>query len=400
MHSIGFIETLADAHGSAWQELAAEYLAIRSAEDVLDHTASAQQIDVARHWASRVTRLAIRRRLLDLLDLLNSRAQPPDTARATIALALLGLASEIQHEGFPKAAIDVLQLVDRQFGADVELRLSSLQCQAYSHRMMKNHAEASIAYDMMISIAAEHRATRMELEGMLGKAKIAIERGNIPDAVDAVGKVIPRARRLHVRELLGRALVDRGTIHGIKLDHVAAIIDFNEALDYADPQDLRDHVMLNMAIAFREVDFPAASRDLAVYLWYNAVELEVRWHAGVLRYNLAIDRQDWTVAGRVAKQLGAANLSPLPDAEYHEALARDLAANGRFDEAGEAASEMYRIAAKHEMFEVMHRSEVAIADIDRGVVPAIYSFRPVETTTAARRKLAAVERSVAKLCAL
>lgn len=402
MESMGFIEPLDDAQAVApWlaKEMVAGFLALRTAEDAINGRVTTQQIETARQWASKITRLSVRRRLLDILEILAAR-DTSDIGRGVIARALLAFGSDLHGEGLPHHATVVFRTVEALFDHDVEWRLAALQGIAYSSRMQKKHAEAKMAYETMLSVSAEHRHTRMELEAMLGLAKIAIERGNFPEAAAGIAKVLPRARRLHVRELIGRALVDRGTVNAYRGELALAIFDYNEALDYADPQDLRDHAMYNMAFTFREVDFPVAARDLAAYLWYNAAELEIRWHAGVLRYNLALDGQDWPGARRIEGQLSQAHLSPQPEADYRQALSRDYALRDLWDDARAAAEEMRAIARRHEMFEVLHRAENALSDIQRHVVPAVFAFKPTETTTAAKRKLAAVERTIAKLCAL
>jgi hypothetical protein len=188
-------------------------------------------------------------------------------------------------------------------------------------------------------------------------------------------------------------------VHGIRREPVEAIIDYSEAIDHIQRDVTRHRLMNSIATAFREVGNAAFAIGIADHVAAHAIEVEARANALTLRYNLAVDVLDDAMSESCRRTLEGIEKPPTQLAEYFEALARDHAAHRRLRDARTAAKRMRETAEKYQMNELLFRAEDALKDIRRGLVPAIYAYRPTKLTTTAEQKLAVVERALAALIA-
>lgn len=399
MQGIGFFELLLSGEESpVWGELSAGVVVLRIAAAALGGAGIAT-VPTARALVLRSPSLPIRSRLLLVLDHLTPSLDAHEEQRVALGHALYAMGMELHAEGHLKAAIDVFSEIVLHVRNDTYLVLASSLRIAYAYRLLKDLDEAELRYQQLRGHAQRARNVKMGLEADLGLAKIAIERGNIPQSATMVGAVLNRARRHGIDEIIGKALMDRAAIAGIRRDPVGAIVDAHEAIPFIKNDVTRHRLLFNMATSFREVGHAREAIRLAEFLRDQGAEAFVRMMASVLRYNLAVDAHDDIGIERARRQCESVEKPPLVAAEYFEALARDHAMHGRFADAEIAVDQMRDLAIEYDMNEVLFRADAASNDLGLARVPAIYDFRPAGTTTAAERNLATVEERILELCA-
>lgn len=398
MLGIAFFEQLlAGEESSVWSEISAGAVVLRIAVAALAGQGIATVV-AARILAGRAPNLPIRAKLIAVLDLLTPSIDAQDEQRVAVGHALYALGMELHAEGFLPQAIEVFKSVMQYLSTDSYLLLASSARVAYAHRLLKDFDEAELAYEHLRFHARRARNMKMHLEADLGVAKIAMDRGNIPQSSEMVTAVLRRARRHGVDDLIGKALMDRAALAGIRRDPYQAIVDSLAAIPFVKADVTKHRLMFNMATSYREVGHPREATRLADYLRSGAAEAFVRMMASVLRYNLAVDDGDDIGMERTRRCCEVLDKPPLVAAEYYEALARDHAKHGRFGDAELAVDRMRDLAIEFDMNEVLFRAEAASGDLRLARVPAIYDFRPAETTKTAERRLAVFEQRIGSLC--
>jgi len=400
MQGIGFLELMASEHDpTRWHELSAGMICVRCAEAALGPSGvTAQELRFARTLLPRVPNIPRQLRLASILETIDGSSMD-GPHRSELARKLLSLGIELQADGHLSAAVDVFRAIVIAMHDDADVRLLAYRQKGFALRTMKQFEEASIAYGSMHELATRERNRTMQLEAMLGHAKIDIERGNLPAAEDVVKMVLERARRLNLSDVVARALMDRAAIAGIRRDPINAILDTYEALELA-AEPTRERLLMNLATAYREVEHAAAARQIAEHLLAQSPSTELRAYAAILAYHLEIDAGDDLAMERARRRVVALERTPLADAEFEEAYARELSLKGRFQDAIAAAERMLECAQAHRMNELVIRADVAIADLNAGRVPAVYQFRPQLAQTAANSKLAAVTKALLTRCAV
>ncbi|MEO7082990.1 MAG: hypothetical protein ABI442_07900 [Gemmatimonadaceae bacterium] len=295
-------------------------------------------------------------------------------------------------------AADVFDCAARLSARDPSLLLRSMLGRAFAFRMLRRLDDASQTYAALRAAGLSLRIPRLELEGILGEAKASMDRGNYPGAEGALIEVIARARESNDRELLGRALTDAARLAGVRGNPVGVVEHSFESLAYVKESRMQDRIFQNIAFAYREMGRGRVAAMVASHVERAAVDLDQRQNAQILLYNLAIDAGHREDAHVYERALERAELPPVLQAEFHEAVARDRATNGQFDQAIAAAERMAHAAEERGLTELAARAEAALSDLRRNVVPAVYRFRPTPVPRHAVRSLEGIDTALKELC--
>lgn len=383
----GIIETLIGAPNARRELLLASAHAVQ-----LVSALGESRIAAAVRAARSVDDVAARSRLRDVFAAIET-----GDARAA-AEPLYQLGEYLRTLGEFLAAGDTLEMAMQAAGPNHALFLqSALRC-SLSWRMARKLDRAEDVYRILATHGTELADTRMQLEGELGLGRLLSDRSNYPAAEVAIAAVIAEARRSGELEILGRALTGAARIAGVRLQPARAIELSQEAIAYLPDVAQQEHVLLNIAVAQREIGNARLSRRIAEHLTRSGVEIHPRMSAYILLYDLAVD------AGRrlrpYAEALDRMPLTPLLQAEYCEAVARGHAMRGDFTTASAQAARLRELATEHSLAEMETRAERALADLERCVVPVIYEFRPTIPDPATKHSLRAANASLSRLCSV
>jgi hypothetical protein len=159
----------------------------------------------AQRRTSVVTDLQLRKRLLSLLDSADPRsANYPDALDRE--LKTYGMA--LHRQGHYGPAGDVFAITADARDAEASARLQAMYWRAFSARLLSKLDEADMGYSVLRRFAELHRDRHMELEGVLGHAKVAIHRGNIPEADDVLNRALEMAEGSGDGQIVGKAHID------------------------------------------------------------------------------------------------------------------------------------------------------------------------------------------------
>lgn len=397
---LGFFHALAEADESTaeWDALVGGLAAIRLAEAALSNGQTlevpATRVDA---FVARVSDTSTRGLLTSIVDATRAPHAPDDYMwRHVLAGRLMAYGMGLHASGRFAPAVDVFRTIERADLFDTEFTMQAIYQRAFALRVLHRFDEATAAYAALRTAAREFRHRRFELEADLGDAKIAADRGNLPNAERMVDDVLHRCDRVKDRQLRGKALIDRAWIAGLRKQPDRSLAFSLMALREVEESQRRDRICNNIAFALRETGNGELAKRTAMIVAAHGEHADQRTLAEILLYNLAVDEQAWPVADAFRHRLGRATMTPQRAAEYYQAEARHLAAVGDVPSAERVLARMLAVAQEHRLGQLANDAEEALTDLRRGLVPRLYEYRPTMRVGAADLlALGDVDRAIA-----
>lgn len=378
MDGLAFLDAMEIVgRGPEWAALAAGYVLLTVAEVVLDgYDVTQCAIAEAKH-AILMAPITCQRPLREIMEALQAR----DNGLA--ARRLIAYADQLHHAGYLDVAADVFAVVHRHVGEDFhDLRLQAMQGHAYALRLNARFDDAELVYEQMIVVARASRKRQMLLAARLGLGYVAMGRGNYPAAAALVDRVLHVARRPEDRVAREKALIARAGIAGTQRNHAAAAKYTAQALTTLVPSRTRDICLVNLGWSLRETKKQTEAIDAAWEAYQRSGDSETRYAAGILLYQISIDRfaeekqsEEWSNRWRAT--LRGKLLSPTQRAELHFTEAVHDAEAGRWDDAATAIAAMLAVAESFKINEMLYKAAIAAEEVQRKEVPARYEWRPV-----------------------
>lgn len=398
MFLIGFAQDMiaVPPHCAEWYALAAGLLATTVSECALCSGApDRRMVEEADRRALLMTDITRCRMLRSIIALADDAALDPLEYRDVLRAQLMAYGHTLQADGRYAAAVDVFTMLASRAGDDTDLRMDALNQRAFSLRSLYRWDDAEASYEMMKIVARQVRSQGMGLAADFGLAKLLVDRGRTGEGEKATAVVVSRAKRLRDEAILGHALIDLARLAGVRRDPVSVIEHSHSALRAVFEPYRRDRIFINMAYAFREIRRPVRSARLAGHVLRHGQHADQRAFARLVLYNLSIDAGDWIAAETHRSQFSASTMAPDIEAEYHEATARHMATAGDTAQALAALEKMATLTSNHSLAELATRAEQAVADVRRGIIPAIYEFRPIERIPKHKqRMIASIEEAL------
>jgi tetratricopeptide (TPR) repeat protein len=377
----GFIEALGRAKEKSpeWRAVLAGMATLRACEAVLDvDIAPTEMYDRACMELTTIADLPVRRLLTGLLVVANPRLAISHEERRFKMATRLTAYGELLHSCAQwSQAIDVFEAVEYFAMHDVESLVYGTYRLSFAYRMARRLDEAERSYKRLIEIAERHQNTNMILEVELGLAKVVMTHGDMPRAEGLVTTVLDRAVELGARSVCGKAHTDLAFIAGVRLNPTGVLTHSHKAIAYLSDRDEIHRALVNIAVAMREREQPDVSRMVSDWLLEHAEESDIRAHALLNRYHLAVDAHDWLRTPFLRRDLGdIASRSAQFAAELYEVIAIEFATLGDWDRALHAAERMLSIAETERLEESIIGADEAIKEIRRKHIPVRFNFRP------------------------
>lgn len=373
---LAFFEALAEEANESsrsWHEQSAGLLALRlydSWDRARRRVARPPEVVHAMAVRSQVEALdpysAVRAPLLSLIDGIVDQAAAPVMVRNS----LVTYANRLRHQGEWRLAADVFRTVlESRDPRDVsaEAYQAAMDC-GYCSRMSGDLEEAAVAYDVGEAIAVASRDTFGSLRAQVGKAKLTMHRGNLPQAERELDAVAAAAERADCRPALSLALAERMAVAGQRGQFEAAAVFGYRALEDCTDSSTRDAIMSDLATALGDAGETAASRDLHLVLSTTAQDTRVRWLSTANLLVLAARDGAVEAFEGYRRMLDEAPLPVELRARYALALGESHQLLGDTESARAAFEQAVSVATEYEVNEVLMRAEQALRTLrDRDV---------------------------------
>jgi tetratricopeptide (TPR) repeat protein len=247
----------------------------------------------------------------------------------------------------------------------------------YCTRLTGDLDGAGVAYRAAGRVAARIGDMVKMLRAQIADAKLALTRGNLPEAERLLDATITQARAHKLTEVHAVALHDRGGVAHARGQYQVAIRYAYEALEGTTNPEARDRVLSDIAAAFIDLGVRSAARDALLVLAATAQAQYSRWLATINLIEVAALDQREPVFEQYRRELVDASLPPTLQVWYFLAVGEGYRAFSRLDQARTALARAVDLSAKHRLNQEMFRAEKALREIEAGL-----AVPPTATTEA------------------
>jgi len=211
------------------------------------------------------------------------------------------------------------------------------------------------------------------LRARIGEGRIAILRGNLPQAEAIFDETISRAVGPNLRDVRARALHDRSTVANMRKQYELAIRLAYEALQHSEAPSERDRILNDLAGSFLELGVYSAARDAYLILTATAQEQYVRWLAALNLLEVSSLTGAQIVFEQYRRLLNNQPLPPYLATAYALSLGVGYQRFGALDEARRYLQRAIALAEEHRIHHYLFDAEEALLQLE---VPATKRSAP------------------------
>ena len=372
LRHLAFFDALAemDETDDRWRAVSAGLVVLRLIDAWLEDDPDAAS---PASWGARAVRETVqavpagtpgRTILGGIIDALEAAEVP---ALAPLAPRLLAYGRALDYEGQFRLAGDVYRSViahthpveDADVASDAQIQLG------YCARMLGDWDEAAAAYTAAAQIAAAAGDIVKVLRARMAEARLALTRGNLPEAERLLEATIDEATERRLPEVRALALHSRATVAHARGDHERAVRFAYGALEGLANPTARDRALADIAAAFAEMGVRSAARDAHLVLAATAQEQYSRWVATINLLEIAaLDRQE-PVFEQYRREMADRSLPPFLEAAYHYYVGEGLRSFGRIDAARESLTRAVEVASRHRLNQLLFKAEESLRELQR-----------------------------------
>ena len=339
----------------------------------------------------------VRTILRGVLDGMSDAGAPSMT---TIAPRLMAYGRALHQRGRWKLVVDVYGTILEHADAaqDMDVLIDANMGMAVGQRMLGEFGPALESYAEAGRLARDAGDMVKELRARIGDAKIAIDRGNLPQAEAILDQAIqqtssePRLASVHAT-----ALHDRAAVAHLRGDYDRAIHLGYQALERMDDPDRRDRVLADIAASFFELGMRRAARDAHLILAATAQAQYSRWVATLNLLEIAAFDECEPVFEQYRRELASAALPPMLEVVYHLYVGKGHRTFGHVDAARSSLRQAVELANRHQYNQLLFDAEKALSDLQHGAeverraeVAASKDVEPVAAAIETMRHLAGI----------
>lgn len=248
---------------------------------------------------------------------------------------LLAYGYDLELDARWALAIDVYETILAHIhqGEDIDTLIKTQLRRASCLRELGRFAESDVAYDVVTLQAQACSDTRGELRAAIGRAMLAIARGNLPLADEILVETVRRATAHSLPDERSRALHERAALAHARGEYEMALHHGFAALREAATQPARDRLLGDIAAAFSMLGVRPAAREVFLNLAATAREPVLRWTATINLMEFASEEGDRPQFDVYREQLDGAALPPRLRVEYELHVGRGYRTFGEPDAA-------------------------------------------------------------------
>lgn len=241
-----------------------------------------------------------------------------------VAPRLFAYGRSLDFDGRWRVAIDVYRtlldyahpLMDADIATNASLRIG------YCARVIGEWDDAAAGYDRAAEIALASGEEADFLRSRVGRANLAKDRGNIPEAEAMLDEVLERTARAELPDVRRIALHDRSAVAYLRGDHALAIRLAHEALALSAPGGGRDRLLADIGTYFAALGVREAARDAHLIVAHTALEQYARWSSTLSLLELAALDGVESAFDEYRRALASAPLPPDLGTRFHLYVAR------------------------------------------------------------------------------
>ncbi len=296
--------------------------------------------------------------------------------------ALLAYARALHFEARWALAQDVYDTIISVSAcvSDDELLLSAMHMRGYTLRMQGRLDEAALAYKQL-RIAAEFVGeTQFVLEGRLSEAKLAIDRGNLPQAEERLERLLAEPEVAVRSALRSKVLHDRSIVAMRRGELERAAVLGYEALALCKDGASRDRILSDIANTLSALGQWDGARDAFMIIAATAEEQHIRWLATINLMELAFLERRETIFDQYRRELSEAALPPSLAALYLQFAGQGLRVFGHAVAARDVLERAHVVAREHDMNELLFKIDALLDEqasaLPESVLPAYDRVEP------------------------
>ncbi len=292
------------------------------------------------------------------------RAKHPEMSGILPRLMAYGRA--LHYEGRWKISNDVYQTVLDYATADDEpdVVIDAHMQMGYCQRMMAQWEDAAYSYAQAGQIASAQNDIERVLRARIADARLAMDRGNLPQAEALLDDTIVRASQSdELTELRSYALHDRSAVAYMQGDFEAAVKLGYDALNGMQNLTARDRVLSDIAAAFAELGVLTAARDALVIVAATAQELYLRWVAEINLMEIAAKQREEPAFEMYRRELADADLPATLEANYHLHVGRGYQLFGSTELSRVALEKALTVATTHKFNQLIFEAEKSLREL-------------------------------------
>jgi tetratricopeptide (TPR) repeat protein len=226
---------------------------------------------------------------------------------------------------------------------------------------------ASISYEKAHDVAVAAGDMIGVLRARIGDAKVAIARGNMPNAESILDDTIRRAEGEMFADVRSRALHDRATVAGLRGQYDQAIQFAYSALNLSTSQRERDRILADIATGFLSLGLFDVARDAYLVLIATAQDQYVRWTAGLNLMEIAGRQGAEPLFDRYRREFMGAELTPFLQVRYLITVGNGYRELGRPNAGILYLEQAVVLAATNEFNQLLFEAEAALAAAEKPV---------------------------------
>ena len=292
---------------------------------------------------------------------------------------LMAYAQALEYDAKWVLAADVYQSVlahlhpveDSDASIAAHLRLG--QC----YRNLNRISDAVAAFGSASEIASTVGDVVGVLRARIGEGRIAILRGNLPQAEAIFDETISRAVGPSLRDVRARALHDRSTVANMRKQYELAIRLAYDALNHTETASERDRILHDLAGSFLDLGVYSAARDAYLILTATAQEQYIRWTSALNLLDVSSQSGAQIVFEQYRRLLNDQQLPPHLATVYALSLGVGYHRFGDLEQARSHLKRAIVLAEEHGINQYLFEAEEALLQLE---VPATTRRAPSEVS--------------------
>ncbi|MGA9836336.1 MAG: hypothetical protein WBQ26_03375 [Gemmatimonadaceae bacterium] len=378
LRHLPFFEEVAahEEHEGAWRAATAGLVTLRLVDQWIEEGAEVAARD---SWGARA--------VLQAIDQMDEGSPIPSILRSVIAAmghsrsadvhdvmpTLMAYGRALEYEAKWALAVDVYDTVVAHTHPvqESDAAIAAHQRRGFCLRTMGWLEQALKAYSASGAIAAEVGDMIGVLRARMGDAKIAVARGNLPQAEAMLDDTIARASEFKIPAIHALALHDRAVVAGLRGHHDVAIELAYEALRESIVPADRDRILSDIGTAFHMLGLRSVARDAFLVLSATAQEQYMRWVASLSLMGIAAEDGSEPIFEQFKSSLRPRTMPPELETEYYIRLGQAYHQLDRDDLGHIALAKAIQLAEHYGYFGLLFEAEEALhaAPVGRRVHP-------------------------------
>lgn len=353
---------------AAWRSATAGLVVLRLLDAWLEEGRSVVAED---GWSVRSVRAAIEsvedgtpiKAILDrVVDALHE--QKPDIH--VVVTPLMAYARALEYDGKWLIATDVYRTVLAHLhpAADSDATIAAHLRLGHCYRNLHLIPDAAAAFHVAAEIADKVGDLVGVLRARVGEGRLAILRGNLPEAETILDNAIVRSEGPAFLDVRSRALHERANVAQLRGDYELAIKLAYDALERNQSPTERDRILGDIALSFMDLGVYSAARDAYMVLSATAQEEYVRWTADLNLLELAVQTGSETLFEQYRRILNSRALPPFLETGYELVLGRGYRTFGDVDRARRHLERAIAQAEEHHVNQLLFEAEEALSQLE------------------------------------